>query len=195
MAKFGWWILLIVVSVAILAESTSTTTKKPKARKAPLQSNYPYKKRVRAPTGGSPPGTAPSSGSAQPAEPASSAVRRNPASLQSQDLGFEATRVDKSRLKEDMAALGLTLDSNDNNVNAVGPTNTGNQQRPPARAPARAPAPRPAPRPVPRPAPSYNPYSDYEDLLFDEYDQPLQDNKLLAETSSSTSSKFLKSEV
>ncbi|EFX84175.1 hypothetical protein DAPPUDRAFT_315199 [Daphnia pulex] len=65
-----------------------------------------------------------------------------------------------------MAALGLSLDSDDNNVNAIGPANT---------------------------AP--NPYSDYEDLLFDEYDQPLQDNKLLAETASPTSNKFLKSEV
>ena len=135
--------------------------------------------------------------SEQSAAAVASAVRRNPASLQSSsaDLGFEASRVDRSRLKEDMAALGLNLESEDNNVNAMAATNTGNQQRASARAPARTQARAPARAPAPRPIPAYNPFSDYEDMLFDEYDQPLQDNKLLAETSSSTSSKFLKSEV
>ncbi len=210
MAKFRWWILLIVLSIAILTEST-TTTKKPKSRKAPLNSPYKTSKRVQQPSGAAQPAQRSSAkplaasqpGPLRPEEPvaAPSVVRRNPASLQSQsqDLGFEAVPVDRSRLKEDMAALGLTLDPADNNVNAIGSANTGNQQRPPARAPARtparAPARAPARTPALRPVPAPNPYSDYEDLLFDEYDQPLQDNKLLAETASPTSNKFLKSEV
>lgn len=98
-------------------------------------------------------------------------VRRNPASLS----------VNPSRLREDMNELGLEPDSEDdfNNVDVMEAVNYGRQQATMTASRSSA----------------YSPYSDYEDMLFDEYDQPLQDNKLLAETSSSTSGKFLKSEV
>lgn len=109
-------------------------------------------------------------------------VRRNPASLQSSYMGFQATRnVNPGRLREDMKELGLTSESDEgfNNLNVMETANSGRQQANWGASRGSA----------------YNQYSDYEDLLFDEYDQPLQDNKLLAETSSSSSGKFLKSEV
>lgn len=184
--------MLIVVSIAILTESASTT-RKPRARKAPLQRNLaqpsssskrvPSSSSVRRPSSvqQSPSKRAPSSAATTNDSPSS--VRRNPASLvPSQDLGFEATQVDRSRLKEDMAALGLAFNPENNNLDVMGAFDTAVK---PAQRPAAS-----APRPNQQ---MPNPYNDYEDMLFDDYDQPLQDNKLLAESSSS--GRYLKSEV
>ncbi|XP_032796601.2 uncharacterized protein LOC116932820 [Daphnia magna] len=188
MAKLWWCVVLIVVSIAILAESSSTT-KRPKSRKAPLNRNLAQQpSSSRRVASSSLARKAPSSQRSMPSlraptANATSAVRRNPASLQaSQDLGFQASPVDRSRLKEDMAALGLSLNPEDNSINVMGPSDAG--RKPPQRPPALVQRPN---QPLP------NSYNDYEDLLFDDYDQPLQDNKLLAESSSS--GKFLKSEV
>ena len=130
-------------------------------------------------------------GVAQPNDP-QPAVRRNPASVDLELANLAASQpldsIDPNRLREDMAQLGLNeplnLDDNLNNLNAMDRVEQPARQ-PPARQPPAG------PYPLQR-RPQFNPY-DYEDMLFDDYDQPLQDNKLLAE--STPSDRYLKSEV
>lgn len=223
MLKIGW-IVLIVLALAILAQSETTTTRKPRARKASLSKSLSSSnsslssdtKKVQQPSDAKK--VLPSSSKivnqpSQRSHNVSYAVRRNPASIQrSAEEIKPIPNVNPSRLKEDMTELGLNVpvDSNDN-------SNVLNVLETP-RSPSRS---RPRPRPRPRPSASrprsppqerfpqerfpqemfplsrgdpFDPFADYEDLLFDEYDEPLQDNKLLAE-SLPTHGKFLSSEV
>lgn len=211
MVKIGW-IVLFVVALAILAQS-ETTTRKPRARKVSLskslspRSNSSMlndKKKIQPVTSEVKKSLLATGKVIEPAKkPAniSYAVRRNPASLQ-RSAEIEVPNpdpVNPTRLKEDMQELGLdvSLDSNDN-------SNTLNVLEPPRSVPVSRPRSRPRPsvsrpRSLPQqryPPPrndNYDPFADYEDLLFDEYDQPLEDNKFLAE--SLPSGKYLSSEV
>lgn len=205
MVKLGWIVLILMVMV-VLADS-ATTTKRPiksRARKTLLSKSLssanssisspesstganpskkvrPVTKKVQI----SSPKIQSQSSNAQP-DNTTSAVRRNPASLQISFPDIKPTRVNPSRLREDMSELGLDdpVNANDdlNNLNAM-----GTNGRQPPRSSQRRPVP-------PRRTPAFDPYTDYEDLLFDEYDEPLEDNQLLAEASPSRG-RYLQSEV
>lgn len=210
------WILLLVLAIDLLVDSaiTTSTTRKPRARKAPLRKTITPSnstssskavrpsstiKKVQPITKSNSTSSAGASVRSLPSRWAQNAtfnVRRNPASLELPEIS--PTRVDPSRIREDMEALGVNNEFNpDNNVNAMEtPTiiRPSAQSRPSFRPPVQSRLPsRTSSRFNNFQNSAFDPFDEYEDLLFDDYDQPLEDNKLLAETSSS--GKFLKSEV